>query len=191
MSSYQIIIESSSSGFMVFPLYGFFSAHGALVLGCPSSCPGALTVLPPPAHGAAVPAPGGGSLPAPVPGGSLFTPPAAGGGALVLFAHGARVGWFGPAGTFGPAAFAHGAAVIGIPPAAAPAPPPPTAPAPIPASGSLSGGCALDGGARISSPASGSLKAVCGPGTGPVCRAVGAEFDGVTAFGCEDVCTLA
>ena len=26
---------------------------------------------------------------------------------------------------------------------------------------------------------------------GPVCRAVGADEDGVTALGCEEVCTLA
>ena len=80
----------------------FFSAHGARVLGCPSLLAGVcmlplLLPLPPPlAQGAAVAAPGGGSLAVPV-------------------AHGARVGWFGPVGASGAVAFAHGAAVTGIP----------------------------------------------------------------------------
>lgn len=102
--------------------------------------------------------------------------PTPGGGALPLDAHGALVGSFGPAGTFGPAAFAHGAAVIGM---AAP---------PTPAIGSRSGGWDLDEGAAMRpGSARGSRRAGCGP----VCRAVGAEFDGVTALGWDDVCTLA
>jgi hypothetical protein len=92
----------------------------------------------------------------------------------VLDAHGARVGWFGPAGTLDPDAFAHGAAVMGMP---------------LPAArGSRRGGCeSRDGGALILGSAKGSRN----PGCVPVRRAVGAEFDGVTALGCEEVCTLA
>lgn len=117
------------------------------------------------AQGASVPSPGGGSRAVLAPGG--------GGGALVLDAHGARVGWFGPAGTFGPDAFAHGAAVIGMPPAIG---------------GARRGGWeVLDIGAHMFGSAKGSRNAA----DGPVCRAVGAEFDGVTAFGWEEVCTLA
>lgn len=87
--------------------YNFLSAHGAFVLACLSPTPW-LPAPPPAAHGAAVPAPGGGMRAVPAPG-----------GALVPATHGARVGWFGPAGTSGPLAFAHGAAVIGIAPAVA------------------------------------------------------------------------
>ena len=97
----------------------FLSAGGARVLCSSPPVPGTLVLPPPLAHGAAIPAPGGGSL-------ALAA--AGGGGALVLDAQGALVGWFGPAGTFGPAAFAQGAAVIGI------------APPPMPAMGSLKGG---------------------------------------------------
>jgi hypothetical protein len=37
----------------------------------------------------------------------------------------------------------------------------------------------------------GSTKGSRNAAGGPVCRAVGAELDGVTAFGCDEVCTLA
>ena len=101
------------------PSHSFLSAGGARVLCSSPPAPGTLVLPPPLAHGAAIPAPGGGSLALAATGD---------GDALVLDAQGALVGWFGPAGTFGPAAFAQGAAVIGI------------APPPTPAMGSLKGG---------------------------------------------------
>lgn len=52
------------------------------------------------------------------------------------------------------------------------------------ARGSRRGGCEV---LNVGGSATGSRKA----GWGPVCRAVGAELDGVTALGCEEVCTLA
>ena len=112
-------------------LDGFLSAQGALVLGSALRAVDE-AAAPDLAHGAAVAPPGGGNG--------------------VADAHGALVGWFGPAGTAGPCARdgmrddAHGAAVP-LPPPGNPVVAHGAAVPPDSARGSLSAGCGLAVGA--------------------------------------------